>query len=246
MNVPFGLGRYTDSLWDVDSGYTFYDRLKMVGSFYDKLIALETAVTSDTYFLGVDTGAQVNRYAIGLSLYFPEEVHAMVGGTSAEDYPKYAGYSCNDAPGYNPPVISDMDAVRCGGQPYQNVDPATSFTVELYAIWYGMAFLPFGFDLAYNDRMKVWLAGAGEQVTPTDPALLVTFTNPLNNRTYHAMRTTDAATYAPAAALLDRAQRLADAYVLDPSVSNLYRLENLVTTIEDVRGTYAIYGTYYF
>lgn len=246
LNVPFGLGRYTDSLWDVESGYTFYDRLKMVGSFYDKLIALETAVTSDTYFLGVDTGAQVNRYAIGLSLYFPEEIHRLVGGTSAEDYPVYSGWSCSAAPGFVPPKLSDLDAPKCEGGAYQHVDPATSFTVELYAIWYGMAFLPFGFDLDFNDRMKIWLDGAGEQFTPADPTLVVTFTNPLNNRVYKATRAADPNAYSPAAALLARAQRFADDYALDPSTNNLYRLQNLVTTIEDVRGTYDIYGTFYF
>ena len=52
--------------------------------------------------------------------------------------------------------------------------------------------------------------------------------------------------YAPGAALLERAQRFADAYAADPSLDNRWRLENLVTTIEDVRGTYALYGSFTF
>ncbi len=246
LNVAFGEGRYTDSQWDVESGYTFYDRLQMVGSFYDKLVALETAVTSDTYFLGVDTGSNVGRYAIGLALYFPEEIHRLVGGTAAEDYDQYAGIMCTADQTYLPPRLSDLDAPRCDGGTFQVVDPATSFTVELYSIWYGMAFLPFGFDLDFNDRMKIWLEGSGEQITPADPALVVTFTNPLNNRVYHATRHIDPNVYSPGAALLERAQRFADAYALDPSLDNRWRLENLVTTIEDVRGTYELYGAFYF
>lgn len=246
LNVALGEGRFTDSQWDGDSGYTFYDRLLMVGSFYDKLVALETAVTSDTYFLGVDTGSDVGRYAIGLSLYFPEEIHKLVGGTSAEDYAQYAGVMCTDDQAYVPPRLSDLDAVRCDGGTFQAVDPATSFTIELYAIWYGMAFLPFGFDLDFNDRMKIWLEGSGEQVTPADPTLLATFTNPLNNRVYHATKHVDPNVYSPGAALLERAQRFADAYVLEPTLDNRWRLENLTTTIEDVRGTYELYGTFYF
>jgi hypothetical protein len=246
LNVALGEGRFTDSQWDVESGYTFYDRLQMVGSFYDKLIALETAVTSDTYFLGVDTGADVGRFAIGLSLYFPEEIHRLIGGTSAEDYPQYAGVMCTDDQTYVAPRLSDLDAPRCDGGTFQVVDPATSFTIELYAIWYGMAFLPSGFDLDFNDRMKIWLEGSGEQLTPADPALLVTFTNPLNNRIYHATRHADPAVYSPGAALLERAQGFADAYNLEPTLDNRWRLENLVTTIEDVRGTWELYGTFYF
>lgn len=250
LNVALGEGRFTDSQWDVDSGYTFYDRLLMVGSFYDKLVALETAVTSDTYFLGVDSGADVGRFAIGLSLFFPEEIHRVVGGTSAEDYASYAGVMCVDDQRYVPPALSALSAAAapdpCAGGAFQVVDPATSFTIELYSIWYGMAFLPSGFDLDFNDSMKIWLDGSGEQFTPADPSLVVTFTNPLNNRVYHATRRADPAVYSPGAALLERAQGFADAYLLDPSLDNRFRIDNLSVTIEDVRGTYDLYGTFYF
>jgi hypothetical protein len=246
LNVALGEGRFTESQWDVESGYTFYDRLMMVGSFYDKLVAIETAVMSDTYFLGVDTGADVGRFAIGLSLFFPEEIHRIVGGTSAEDYRQFAGVMCTADRRYIPPSVSLPNPDPCNGGPSQLVDPATSFTIELYSIWYGMAFLPFAFDLDYNDRMKIWLDGSGEAIEPADPSLVVTFANPLNNRVYKATRSADPSVYSPGAALLERAQRFADAYVQQPSLENRFRLENLVITIEDVRGTYQIYGTFYF
>jgi hypothetical protein len=246
LNVPFGMGRYTDSTWDADSGYYFFWRLLSVGSFYDKLMALEAAVTSSTYFLGVDTGADLAQYAIGLNLMFPEEVYKMVGGASSEDYPTFAGVMCNDDQEYLPPVISDANWDPCGGGAQQYVDPATSFTVELYAIWYGMAFLQDSFDTNFNDRLKIWLQGSGEAIEVTDPALLVTFTNPLNNRTYVATRTADPTQYSPGAAILQRAQRFADLYTNDPSVNNRYLLEALVSTIEDIRGTYDIYGYFWF
>jgi hypothetical protein len=243
--LPLGEGRYTDSIWDVDAGYYFYDRLVMVGSFYDKLIALEAAVASDTYFLGVDTGAEVDRYAIGLSLMFPEDVYKIVGGVASEDYPVFAGAACDADGRYDPPHFTDTD-VRCEGEGFQLVDPATSFTVELFAIYYGMAFLPGAFDLAFNDRMKIWLEGSGEAIAVADPNLLVRFENPLNNRVYLATRLEDASAYCPGAALLERAQRFADAYTADPSTYNRYLLDALVSTIEDVRGTYDIFGTFYF
>ncbi len=247
VNVPLGEGRYTESVWDTASGYHFYDRLQMVGSFYDKLVALETAVTSDTYFLGVDAGADVGTFAIGLSLLFPEEIHRLVGGIAAQDYGQFAGVTCDETRTYVPPRLSDTNPSPCANAGTATiVDPATSFTVELYAIWYGMAFLPLGFDLDFNDRMKIWLDGSGEDIDVADESMQVTFANPLNNRVYQATRAGDAATYAPAAALLERAQRFADAWVADPSLENRYRLENIAMTIEDVRGTYALYGSFAF
>jgi hypothetical protein len=246
LNVPFGTGRFTESTWDVDSGYYFYDRMQSVGSFYDKLLALETAVTSSTYFLGFDSGAELDRYAIGLNLMFPEEVYKIVGGAASEDYPTFAGVMCNDDRSFENPVVSDSSHVPCGGAATTPADPATSFTVELYAIWFGMAFLQDSFDTNFNDRIKIWLDGAGEQITVTDPALLVSFTNPLNNRTYLATRTADPNAYSPGVKLLERAQRFADAYTLDPSPANRYLVEAIVSTIEDVRGTYDIYGYFWF
>lgn len=53
-------------------------------------------------------------------------------------------------------------------------------------------------------------------------------------------RSPDPSGYSPGAALLTRAQRLADLFVAEPTLENRYRLEAWVTTIEDVRGTYAI------
>lgn len=245
--IPLGTGRYTDSRWDSDSGYYFYDRLKMVGSFYDKLLALETAVTADTYFLGVDTGSEASRYLIGLSLYFPEEIYRLVGGVAAEDYPAFSGVVCDSNGEYVAPRLSVSITEPCGaGQTFNVVDPATSFTVELYAIWYGMAFLPMAFDTAFSDRLKIWVDGAGEQIDPVDDALVQTFVNPLNNRTYLATRSPTPNAYNPGAMLLQRAQRYADAYAADPSETNRFYLEGLVTTIEDVRGTHALYGTLFF
>jgi len=244
--VPLGTGRYTDSRWDFDSGYYFYDRLFMVGSFYDKLIALETAVTSDTYFLGVDTGADVQRYAIGLNLLFPEEIYRMVGGVAAQDYPQYAGISCDTTRTYVPPRISAPNANPCDGGTFKRVDPATSFTVELFAVWYGMAFLPAAFDTTFTDRMKIYLEGSGEAFTPADPLLVVTFTNPLNSRVYKAVRAPGMTAYSPGAELLAKAQRFADEYAMTPTEPNRWRLENIMSTIEDVRGTFDVYGYLYF
>lgn len=245
LNIPWGLARTTDSLWDGASGYTFYDRLKMVGSFYDKLLALEMAASSDTAFLGVDTGSSMDSWSIGLNLMFPEETYRLLGAPGVGDYSSFAGRSCSsDRSLYSPWKPGQPDDWQCDGTT-THVDPATGFSVELYAIWYGMAFLPDSFDTTFNDRMKIWLAGSGEAVTVNDRQLLVRFDNPLNNKRYWASRAPDGA-YSPGAFLLERAGRLAEAYEEDPSSYNRWRLEDVMTTIEDVRGTHAIYGTFWF
>src|SRR5690606_22776625 len=115
---------------------------------------------SDTYFLGVDTGAEVDRYAIGLALMFPEEIYKLVGGSAAEDYPVFAGHACPDGT-YEAPRLGVADP-PCGGGVTRVVDPSTSFTIELFSIFYGIAFMPAQFDLNFNDRIHIWIDGGPE------------------------------------------------------------------------------------
>ena len=77
--------------------------------------------------------------------------------------------------------------------------------MQLYALWYGMAYLNANYDNTFNDSAKIWIEGSGEAITPTDPALLVSFADPFNNRTYQATRLADPNLVSLGAAMLSRA-----------------------------------------
>lgn len=251
-NVPLGTGRWFLSLYDVDSGYGFYDRLKWVGSFYDKLLALEALTSPDTYFLGIDTFQSADEWAISMNLAFGDEIRNLLTGIAADRFDLFAG-TFDKKGNWTPPDPFGPPAKRTG--PVGGaVDPQTSFTIQLYALWYGMAWLNANYDNSFNDFAKVWLKGSGESID-VDPAKTVSYTSPFNGRTYVSLRPDDGSPPGVGATMLDEAVRLQGLYDEvkadpdgDPDTLSYYawRIENLVENVEVVRGLHSLYGMLVF
>ena len=253
-NLGLGDGRYLYSIYDWESGYYFYERLKWVGTFYDKLLALETLTNPDTFFLGVDTFQSADEWAISMYTSFPFEIQRLFGGIASDRFDIYAGVF--DAAGTY--LARDPFAQGKDAQVWKEngpVDPATSFTIQLYTLWYGMAWLNANFDNTFNDAAKIWLKGSAEAITPTDPDQLVEFENPFNQRTYVALRPTDPKLFGVGALMLDKAREHAAAMaaaLADPATTAdeldyyAYLVRNVVENIEVVRGMYDLYGYLYF
>jgi hypothetical protein len=240
LNVQLGDGKYAFSLYNDETGYYFYERIRVIGSFYDKLSAIQTLTSPETNFLGVDFDADLTGYAIGMHLFFPDEVTKIVGGAATEAYAAFAGVSRNQV--YEP---RDMFAPATMYQGTQSVDPSTSFTIELYAAWLGMAFLNANFDNSFNDSMRIWEEGSGEGLLPAveDPARLARFTHPRTGRTFIAVRNEDPTKFSPAFDLLTRTQRLATEAT--PEYREYY-IELNTAIIDSLRGMYELYGKLYF
>ena len=255
VNITLGDGRYFYSLYDWESGYYFYERIRWIGTFYDKLLALETLTSPDTFFLGVDTFQSVDEWAISMNLAFPNEIQRMLGGIAADRFDLFAGVIGKGgkylAPDPFKPTnpVPDWEDAPTGGA----IDPQTSFTIQLYALWYGMAWLNSNYDNTFNDGAKIWLDGSGEGLTPADDTKLVTFADPFNNRTYVALRGEQS--FGVGAMMLDQAQAYLDEwqYWLDDPDTDAgtldylkWRVTNIVENIEVVRGLYDLYGYLYF
>ena len=84
LNVPVGLGRYSFTHYDYDSGYYFYERPKWVGAFWDKLAALQVLTDPEVAFLGVNAGEDIQGYALGYWLFFPDILSKIFGGIIAD------------------------------------------------------------------------------------------------------------------------------------------------------------------
>lgn len=251
-NVPLGTGRWFLSLYDVDSGYGFYDRLKWVGSFYDKLLALEALTSPDTYFLGIDTFQSADEWAISMNLSFGDEIRRLLTGIAADRFDLFAGTFDKQGNWVPPDPFGPPASTK--GPTGGAVDPQTSFTVQLYALWYGMAWLNANFDNSFNDFAKIWLAGSGEAID-VDPAKIVAFTNPFNGRTYVTLRPDAGSPPGVGATMLDEAHRLLGLYDeakadpdADASLLDYYawRVQNLIENVEVVRGLHDLYGMLVF
>ena len=243
LNVDLGPGKYAFSLYEGASGYHYFERLHVVGSFYDKLAAIQTITSPETNFLGVDTDADLTQYAISMYLYFPDEVARLIGGSAVESYETFAGVMTADQR-YEPRDVFKPAADFANLAP---VDPSTSFTIELYAAWLGMAFLNANYDNSFNDLMRVYIEGNGEGLTPTvdDPTRVARFTHPRTGRTFAAVRSERADRYSPGWAIVERTRQVAENPELSQGVKDYY-IENNVSIMESMRGLDELYGKLYF
>lgn len=255
-NLGLGPARHFESVYDYESGYYFYERLKWIGSFYDKILALEALTSPDTYFLGIDTAGNIDQWAISMNVSFPKQVQRIFGGIAADRFDLFGG-TIDAKGGYQAPDVFAEAATEFGDPENAPVDPQTSFTVQLYALWYGMAWLNANYDNTFNDFAKIWLEGSGEAFTPAnpDPDAVVVFTDPMNSRTYLAVRPPDDTIVGTGATMLDEANRLLQIWTdyqddpdFDPGTDGYYkwRVQNIVENIEVVRGLYDLYGYLYF
>ena len=254
--IPVGPGKYAYSEFASDTGYYWYERIHVVGSFWDKLAAVETLADPTTYFLGVDDVADYSTYVLGFNIAFPNAVGTLFGSLVNDDYRKYAAALETDG-SFSVPWIFDTVDAAYGDQPAPDrvgpfIDPATNFTVGIYALWYGMALLNASFDQSFNDYAKIWLEGSGEAFTPQPGAVLASFTNPRNGRTYVAAQPPDPRAYGMGYEMISRAERIKNEVEANPACDwfdeddecwgKKYELELLIENVELVRGYYDFYG----
>jgi len=245
LNVSLGEGRFSYTSYDVESGYYFYERPLWVGAFTDKVVALEMLANPEVSFLGVDTSEDVQAYALGYFLFFPELLAKISGGIVADQVRHFAGSTKDGS--YHPPNL--FQPLPAG---HTTVDPDTWSTVQYYAIWYGMSGYSAGFDNTFNDLVKVWVLGdnTGNDVPDLNDPRVATYLNPLTLRTYVAVQHPDSKFFSAGYEMVQRANLLQNRIDVpgpddDPEYDQLL-LNYQIELMELVRGMHEIYGKLVF
>jgi hypothetical protein len=247
--------RYLYSIYDWESGYYFYERLRWIGSFYDKLLALDAITNPNTYFLGVQSAESIDEWAISMYGSFPKEIRKMFGGIAADRFDLYAGVIEEETWGYQAPDPFATQAELFAMQDYGAVDPSTSFTIQLYTLWYGLAWLNANFDNSFADLSKIWLVDGVDHIGVDDPAKLTTFLSPLNDRTYAAIKSSNIDSFGTGALMIERANEFKQLWVdsaMDPEFDQSWteyyewQMQNITENMEVVRGLHELYGMLYF
>ena len=86
---------------------------------------------------------------------FKKEIQQILAGVAADRFSNFSG-TFTETGEYQPPDLFDAaksEWVVDNGA----VDPMTSFTMQLYALWYGMAWLNANYDNTFNDAAQVWV-----------------------------------------------------------------------------------------
>ena len=263
LYVPLGPGKYAYSEFDAESGYYWFERVRVVGAFWDKLAAIETLSDPSTYFLGVDDVADATAYNLGFNVAFPHAVETIFGAIISDDYSRFAPRIAPDGAFMTPSILDSaentVDDKLPEPAPGVLIDPATNFTISLYAMYYGMALLNANFDQGFNDNARIWLSGHGESVNPSAGLTVTSFTNPFNGLTYNATISPDPLDYSLGHQMLDRAntyrakiESVGSECFFDETgpcaavATAKWQLQSIIENIEVLRGYYDVFGYAWF
>ncbi len=259
LYIPLAQGRYAYTEFDDVSGYYWYERVRVVGAFWDKLAALEVISNPSTYLLGVDDIADYTTYNLGFNVAFPHAVGTIFGAIINDDYQHFAHTLQSDGTVVSPKLFETVTASQSDSPTPSTsgkiIDPATNFTISLYSMFYGMALLNSNFDQSFNDNAKIWLEGHGEALDLSSNSNIATFENPYNLRRYQAVESPNQKHYSLGFQMLTRANDLkttieatgedcffSDARSCDEASAAKWELRNLIENIEVVRGYYDVFG----
>jgi len=185
-------GRYFTTSWsdtnyEDQCGYYFWECLHHVGFYLDKVMALLAMSDAQTYFVARDTAEDIREWRISYFDDFGDQITSLMGGVMAEDASGVGPWLEPVSGAYFDRDYADpsLDPVLQGGLPEGTapVDPYAGFTVQLYAAVLGAARFHNNFDNRFNDGLRTWIAGSGLEVD----APVVRYTDPWNGWTYEAI-----------------------------------------------------------
>lgn len=162
-------GKYLDTTWDFGGcGYFWGDECQSrIGYFIDKTIALDLLTQSQAYFTGRDTTTDVRKYAIGYYTGFKSQMLEKVGAILSGDLTSWAPRGTASG---NNLTVNHRSWVIDPSQPADGtgevVDPASGFTLQLYAGLYALSSIPTTFDLDLVENSKIFVVGNGEAPAP--------------------------------------------------------------------------------
>ncbi|MEQ1568015.1 MAG: zinc-dependent metalloprotease, partial [Myxococcota bacterium] len=190
-SIPLVQGAYYESEWDYDSGYYWFDKQLRVGTYFDRMLALQTLTDTTSYdYLGYDTASDPRQYAIGFQDLYRDPLAVTLGRLAADDVGALAPVLTGEAELLFPDPLSP-------GDPWPppkstQVAPALYWLSRFDADLFGLALLDHGYDRTFLNRARIYLDGTGEAPTPGPDQEVVTYHHPATGKTYVAWSFPDA------------------------------------------------------
>lgn len=190
LDIPMGDGKFPYTTYYKDAGYYAFDHAMWIGSFWEKVAALQTLTDSTGYFLGDYIGEQID-VGVGTSIGFNTTYYSALTNT-------IAGMMVDDRKHFSPYV--EDGSVR----PYDFLHPWESegnpkvmssvdgISFKAFLGTYGFTYIPGGFDPGFVDTLRICLEGNGSCFDMFDGQFapeVVNFTDPWSKKTYRAWTT---------------------------------------------------------
>jgi hypothetical protein len=262
MNIPLGEGKYPyTTFWD-GAGYYYFQHAQFMGAFWEKMASLMTLTDSTVYFTSNYVGEQLNigvGTSIGFNTLYPRLLVELLGGIAAEE-PAYFAYEA-DSNKWAPHKYFDtanMDAYTIQPAPYFTtlgpvtgnvVEPSVdNLTLKMYAMLYGMAYLPASFNPAFVDSFAICLEGSAEchDIGPASGIVRKPFIDPFSGKTYLVWAPTYATDwFSPNETIVDKANTIKtewEAASVEDKPALEQELRQLIEVLDMMRGIYQVYS----
>ncbi|MEI8258508.1 MAG: hypothetical protein WCJ30_22775, partial [Deltaproteobacteria bacterium] len=193
FNIPINEGRAFESNWRNEAGFWWYEQLNRAGSYYDKVMCIQSISDPELALLGRDTPTDIRQFQLSTYTMYPAQTIRYFGGLLAEDYGDYAPIV--DTASTSHPILRTRFATlnqaangRRIDRTHQPIDPQTHFTIQLWSAVQTVSQFPATYDQRYMDYTRLWADGGSEALTITDPAAnTVSFTDPWTHQTFRAL-----------------------------------------------------------
>lgn len=196
IELDYGDARPSITLYDRQKyGYYFYWKPVVMGSWWDKWLAVKALGDPWTDFIGVDASSDTRSYLISLNTIFANEIHSMIGGIVADRANRYAPRLGADGKLETLPMIDLYSA----DSPWDTntrplVDPDQQYTFRLLAM-FNMAFqsqmtddLEFSETIMVGRRYANTSADLPDEIK-NDPTRYAEFRDPETGFLYFAVNT---------------------------------------------------------
>jgi hypothetical protein len=152
-------------------GYYFYLKPIVIGSWWEKWLAVKALGDGDTDFIGVDASSDTRSYLISLNLLFGDNINDLVGGVVGESAPAYAGRlnSAGDDVEFLPLLdTSTGGAYDRSGNTRPYIDPDQQYTFRLLAMFNAAYQGQYTDDLEFGESLRVGSAYNNTDVSIPD------------------------------------------------------------------------------
>lgn len=197
IEIPLGEGRPARTIYSKERyGYDFYNKPIVMGSWWDKWMAIKAMNDPYTDFIGVDASSDTASYLLSFGTLFGENINEVIAGIVIEDTPTY-GPAVN-ASGDGVRFVndlsiftSDMNARGAITSPW--IDPDQEYTFRLLALANGAYQTNFiQDDVEVAESLYIGRSFSDSEIElpadiKSDPARFVSLRDPVNGKTYWAV-----------------------------------------------------------
>ena len=162
-----------------ECGYAWWECMHHVGFYLDKIMAIEALSDTQTDFVARSTPEDIRQWRIGYYSTFAPQISRINTAVLGGDWSSVGPYMKNDQLVF-PNYAGELNAT----QP-SVLDPAATFSVQVYWQVLGMARFGSTFDHSFTDESRLFIIGTGG--APTTDAMVV-YRDPFSGLSYGALK----------------------------------------------------------